>query len=1005
MIFKLIQKIFGTKHERDIKKLRPLVDAIKAHEPVLMALPDKELRAKTSEFRRRLSEGEALDDILPEAFAVVKEASRRLYGKNWYVRGHEITWDMVHFDCQLIGGIVLHQGKISEMATGEGKTLVATLPMYLNALAGKGVHLITVNDYLASRDREWMGPVFEYLGLSAGCLQQRMESDDRQEQYQADITYGTNSEFGFDYLRDNMSIHKERQVQRGHHYAIVDEVDSVLIDEARTPLIISGPVEQSNEQYEALAPAVDRLHRQQQRIVNKLMDEAEEFLEDGNNTFEAGKRLLMVKKGAPKEKRFLSLMENPRLQKLVHRTELDLMGDKLMGGTEESAMMKLVADLYFTIDEKSNVADLTEKGRRTISSGKLDMFVLPEIEEEEHSIDEELERLQADKALDYDSKVAREMELEARRWQLYERMNTVSQRIHGVSQLLRAFSLFERDVDYIVSDNKVVIVDEFTGRLMPSRRFSDGLHQALEAKERVKVGEANQTLATITLQNYYKMYDKLAGMTGTADTEAQEFHDIYKLDVVVIPTNRVLIRHNYSDVIYKTEREKFKAVINEIKEMHKLGRPSLVGTISVEKSELLGKLLRADRIPHHILNAKYHEKEAEIVARAGQRGAVTIATNMAGRGTDIKLGDGVAQLGGLHIIGTERHESRRIDNQLRGRAGRQGDPGSSRFYISLEDDLMRLFGSDRIMKIMERLGIEEDQPIEHSLVSKSIETAQKRVEAHNLEIRKHLLKYDDVMNKQREIIYVERQRSLDEDNLKEHMLEMVDDLLEEKMEDFVSYDSLPDEWNLRGLSDWVRRHLAIHVRFDDVNLETVEVEDVFERLQQAVRAAYEERERRFGPETMREIERVAMLRAVDSRWKDHLYAMDLLKEGIGLRAHGGKDPLVEYKHEGYNLFSEMIVDVKLAAAEFLFRVQVGEPQKLEQKLEQTAPQPAAAVLTSHDSSSAGSLEEAPKQQPKLVMSDGSGKQNKVPVKVGQKIGRNQPCPCGSGKKYKRCCGA
>ncbi|RJP13992.1 MAG: preprotein translocase subunit SecA [Candidatus Abyssobacteria bacterium SURF_5] len=1003
MIFKLLQKIFGTQHERDIKKLRPIADEIKAHEPALLALSDKQLRAKTSEFRRRLGAGETLDDILPEAFALVKEACRRLYGKNWYVRGHEITWDMVHFDCQLIGGAVLHQGKIAEMATGEGKTLVATLPIYLNALAGKGVHLITVNDYLASRDREWMGPVYEFLGLSAGCLQQRMDSDERQEEYRADITSGTNSEFGFDYLRDNMSIHKERQVQRGHHYAIVDEVDSVLIDEARTPLIISGPVEQSNEQYEALAPAVDRLYHQQQRITKKLMDEAEPLIENGSE-FEAGKKLLMVKKGSPKDKRFLALMENAKLQRLVHRTELDLMGDKLMGGKEESPIMKLVSDLYFTIDEKSNVADLTEKGRRTISSGKLDMFVLPEIDEEEHALDRELEGLRADKSLDYDIKLQREMELEAKRWQLYDRMNTVSQRIHAVSQLLRAYSLFERDVDYIVSDNKVVIVDEFTGRLMPSRRFSDGLHQALEAKERVKVGEANQTLATITLQNYYKMYDKLAGMTGTADTEAQEFHDIYKLDVVVVPTNRPLIRHNFSDCIYKTEREKFKAVINEVREMHKLGRPSLVGTISVEKSELLGKMLRTERIPHHILNAKYHEKEAEIVARAGQRGAVTIATNMAGRGTDIKLGEGIAKLGGLHIIGTERHESRRIDNQLRGRAGRQGDPGSSRFYISLEDDLMRLFGSDRIMKIMDRLGIEEDQPIEHSLVSRSIETAQKRVEAHNLEIRKHLLKYDDVMNKQREIIYAERQRSLDEDNLKEHMLEMVDDLLEEKMEEFVPPDTLPDEWNLRGLSDWLRRHLAILVRFDHVDLETVEAEHIFDRLQQAVRAAYDDRERRFGPETMREIERVAILRSVDSRWKDHLYAMDLLKEGIGLRAHGGKDPLVEYKHEGYNLFSEMIADVKLGAAEFLFRVQVGEPQKIQKKLE-PKPQPAEATLTSHDSSSPGALSEAPKQPARLIAGDGSSKPARVPVKVGDKIGRNEPCPCGSGKKYKKCCGS
>jgi preprotein translocase subunit SecA len=999
----LLKKIFGTKHERDIKKLLPLVDEIKSHEAEMAALSDKELRAKTAEFKFRLAQGEALDDILPEAFATVKEVCRRLYGKNWFVRGHEITWDMVPFDCQLIGGIVLHQGKIAEMATGEGKTLVATLPIYLNALTGKGVHLITVNDYLASRDREWMGPVYEFLGLAVGCIQQRMDPEERQEHYRADVTYGTNSEFGFDYLRDNMCVRKEHQVQRGHHYAIVDEVDSVLIDEARTPLIISGPVEQSNEQYEALAPGIDRLYKQQQRIVKKLLEEAEKQLEQGDFQ-EAGKKLLMVKKGAPKDKRFLELMEDPKLQKLVRRVELDLM-EPFMKGPEESPIMKLVSDLYFTIDEKSNVADLTEKGRRTISSGHLDMFVVPEIEDEEREIDSELEKLLADDSLDYTAKMQREMELENKRWQLYDRFNAVNQRIHAVSQLLKAYSLFERDVDYIVSDNKVVIVDEFTGRLMPSRRYSDGLHQALEAKERVKVGEANQTLATITLQNYYKMHEKLAGMTGTADTEAQEFHDIYKLDVVVIPTNRQLIRYNYSDVIYKTEREKFKAVINEIKEMHKLGRPVLVGTISVEKSELLGKMLREERIPHHILNAKYHEKEAEIVARAGQRGAVTIATNMAGRGTDIKLGDGVADLGGLHIVGTERHESRRIDNQLRGRAGRQGDPGSSRFYISLEDDLMRLFGSDRIMRVMDRLGIEEDQPIEHALVSKSIESAQKRVESHNLEIRKHLLKYDDVMNKQREIIYAERQRALDESNLKEHALEMIDDVLDETMEEFVPNETLPDEWNLRGLSEWMRRHLGLNVRFEGVDLETVERQDIFENLQNVVRSAYDEKEKRLGPETMHELERVAILRAVDSRWKDHLYAMDLLKEGIGLRGYGGKDPLVEYKHEAFNLFSEMIRDVKLAVAEFLFRVQVTQPERLKEQ----APRPSEAVLTKHDSSASG-LTEPQKQAVVTSGPQGTTQERprlatRMPVRVGQKVGRNDPCPCGSGQKYKKCCGA
>ena len=1002
----LLRKIFGTKHERDIKKLSPYLDEIKSHEASMSALSDRKLRAKTPEFKRRLSDGETLDDILPEAYAVVKEVCRRLYGKQWYMRGHEISWDMVHFDCQLIGGIVLHEGTIAEMATGEGKTLAATLPIYLNALRGDGVHLITVNDYLASRDREWMGPIYEFLGLTTGCVQQSMDPEDRQGNYRADITYGTNSEFGFDYLRDHMCVQKEHQVQRSHSYAIVDEVDSVLIDEARTPLIISGPVEQSNEQYEELAPKIDGLVRHQQRIVAKLLDESGKLLEndDSDEVYEAGKKLLMAKKGAPKDKGVLAMMENPKLQKLVHRVELDMMDGKLgRSGTEESTMMKLLSDLYFTIDEKSNVADLTEKGRRTISSGRLDMFIVPVIEEEENQIDREMEALIADDSLDQQTRTSREIDLEKKRWTLYDRFNAVSQRIHATSQLLKAYSLFEADVDYIVSDNKVVIVDEFTGRLMPSRRFSDGLHQALEAKERVKVGEANQTLATITLQNYYKMYDKLAGMTGTADTEAQEFHDIYKLDVVVIPTNRPLARYNYSDVIYKTEREKFKAVVSEIAEMHKLGRPVLVGTISVEKSEILGKLLRKENIPHHILNAKYHEKEAEIVSRAGQAGAVTIATNMAGRGTDIKLGEGVTKSGGLHIIGTERHESRRIDNQLRGRSGRQGDPGSSRFYVSLEDDLMRLFGADRIMKVMERLGIEEDQPIEHSLVSKSLETAQKRVETHNLEIRKQLLKYDDVMNKQREIIYVERQKAFTEPNLKEHMQELINDVLEEAVEEYVPPGTWQDEWNLRGLTEWARKNFGVHMRFDKLDMETVQDEDIFESLKETVYHSYEEKEKRFGPEVMREIEQVALVRSVDAKWKDHLYAMDLLKEGIQLRAFGQKDPLIEYKNEGFNLFSEMIADVKLGAAEFLFRVQAVEPQRIEEP----ALAPASAVLSSHDLS-VSTLGNAPQPAAQAEGAGASGpppqKSAKVPVRVGQKIGRNDPCPCGSGKKYKKCCG-
>ncbi len=784
MLMQALQKVFGSANERTLKRLAPIVEQINDLEPKIRELGDEALRSKTLEFRQglrarvlevlrsaedlgrlelgrvvrdlslhklikeeqlpgaqdataeagedleeRVEElkaeiktaiGETLEELLPEAFAVVREAARRVLGER-------------PFDVQLVGGIVLHQGKIAEMATGEGKTLVATLPVYLNALAGRGVHVVTVNDYLAKRDRDWMGQIYELLGLSVGVIYHDMPQEERRLAYEADITYGTNSEFGFDYLRDNMALRAEDQVQRGFHFAIVDEVDSILIDEARTPLIISGPVEVETNRYAELQPMVQRLVQSQTFLVNRLLAEAEKLLEEGQD-YEAGIKMLQAKRGAPKNKRLLKLLQDSNNKKLVDRVELDHIRDKTLWRLDE--------ELYFSLDEKSNVVDLTEKGRIALSPKDPNFFVLPDLAE-----------------LDSNPDVTPQQREQAER-----EFQEKSEIMQNLFQLLRAYSLFEKDVNYVVSDGRVIIVDEFTGRLMPGRRYSDGLHQALEAKEGVKIEGETQTLATITIQNYFRMYEKLAGMTGTAETEAAEFHKIYKLDVVVIPTHRPCIRRDYPDVIFRTKREKYRAIIQEIEECHRRGQPVLVGTVSVEVSELLSRML-PKAIRHSVLNAKRHKEEAEIVARAGHYGAVTIATNMAGRGTDIKLGPGVVELGGLHIIGTERHEARRIDRQLRGRSGRQGDPGSSRFYLSLEDDLLRIFGSERIAVIMDKIGMQEGEPIEHGLVTRAIENAQRRVEQHNFDIRKHLLEYDDVMNKQREVIYAQRQRILLGDRL------------------------------------------------------------------------------------------------------------------------------------------------------------------------------------------------------------------------------------------------
>jgi len=841
MVLNFLTKVFGSKNERELRQIQPLVERINALEPEIQARSDEQLKAHTAAFKQRLDQGEDLDSLLPEAFATVREASMR-------------TLKMRHFDAQLIGGVVLHQGKIAEMKTGEGKTLAATLPAYLNALTGKGVHVITVNDYLARRDTEWMGNIYRFLGLSVGTILHGLDDSERLAAYGSDITYGTNNEFGFDYLRDNMKFDREALVQGELNFSIVDEVDSILIDEARTPLIISGPAEKSTDLYYQ---------------INNLI---------------------------------------PRLKK-----ETD-----------------------YTIDEKARSAILTEDG--VARSEKL---------------------LQIDNLFD-----PQHIEL-----------------LHHINQALKAHTLFKLDVDYIVKNGEVIIVDEFTGRLMPGRRYSEGLHQALEAKEGGKIENENQTRATVTFQNYFRMYDKLAGMTGTADTEATEFKKIYDLDVVVIPTNMPMIRTDFPDVIYKSRREKFEAALDEIVELNKKGQPVLVGTISIDVSEALSKKLKKRGIKHEVLNAKNHEKEAEIIAQAGQMGALTISTNMAGRGTDIVLGKGVTELGGLHILGTERHESRRIDNQLRGRSGRQGDPGSSRFYLSLEDDLLRIFGGERITGIMEKLGMEEGEPIEHNMISRAIENAQSKVEGHNFDIRKQLLEYDDVMNQQREVIYRQRREALSGKDLKAEIQEMIRDKAEEIAGTFAGDNPHPEEWDLKELRDVVYKQFNFRLNgFDEQTLDGLNRDGLAEMIYEEAAIKYQEREAAVGSEEFRQLERLVMLQTVDNLWKDHLLSMDHLKEGIGLRGYAQQNPLIVYKKEGYDLFQDMIDRVKEETLGILYRIQIAEPEKIDDFRQ-------------------------PKQQ-QLAFSSGGGEpgQKKPAKRSAKKIGRNAPCPCGSGKKYKKCCG-
>jgi preprotein translocase subunit SecA len=983
----VVKKIVGTKNDRELRRISPMVEKINGMEPAIQKLTDAELRAKTDEFRDRIDKGEPLDSILFEAFAVVRETGKRKLGER-------------HFDVQLIGGIVLHEGRIAEMATGEGKTLVATLPVYLNALTGQGVHVITVNDYLAKRDSEWMGAIYDSLGLSVSVVYHDMDHEKRKEAYRADITYGTNTEFGFDYLRDNMAIDAEGMVQREHHFAIVDEVDSILIDEARTPLIISGPVERSTHHFKEVKGPVERLVQSQNALVNRLLSEAQKMLE-GEETYEGGIRLLQVKRGVPKNKRFLSMMEEPKYKKLIDRVELDFIRDKRMDDLD--------GDLFYSIDEKSNICDLTDKGRLALSPGDPDFFVLPDLsmaDEELGSTDEERIKRRQKLEKDYGEKGGK---------------------IHNITQLLKAYSLFERDVEYVVSDGQVVIVDEFTGRLLPGRRYSDGLHQAIEAKEGVSIERENQTLATITIQNYFRMYQKLAGMTGTADTEAAEFNKIYKLDVVVVPTNMPLIRKSFPDVIYKTEREKFRAVADEIEKLHQEGHPVLVGTVSIDMSERLSSLLKKRGVRHHVLNAKQHQREAEVIAQAGRKGAVTLSTNMAGRGTDILLGGNpkflaglsygedatdsqkakalekamaiaskekqeVLAMGGLHVIGTERHEARRIDNQLRGRAGRQGDPGSSRFYLCLEDDLMRIFGSERIAGVMDKLGIEEDQPIEHGFITKAIENAQRKVEAHNFDIREHLLKYDNVMNKQREVIYERRNQVLNKDDVHDMTDEMVEELIDDLIDTHTDEKSFPEEWDMGGLKKEYFEHFQSLLDVDHQKAEELTQERLKELMVKTARDQYERKEQDLGSPIMRRLEKVVMLDAIDHFWKEHLLGIDQVKEGIGLRGYAQKDPLIEYQKEGYAMFVETLDEIRRRTVRNIFWFRLVSEAEEEEKRQRSQ----RMVL------SRGAMPELMPQE--MAAAAGGGGTVETIRRQGRKIGRNEPCPCGSGKKFKKCCG-
>ena len=985
----LIASSFGTKHDRDVKRMEPVVEAVNEWADEYRTLDEDQFPEKTHEFRSRWEDGETLDEILPEAFGLVKEACRRMIGKSWVVPGQgEMVWDMTPYDVQIIGGIVLHEGKIAEMATGEGKTLVALFPMYLNGLTGRGAHLVTHNEFLANRDRAWMGPVFEFLGLTVECLENNDPDMDRKKSgYLADVTYGTTNEFGFDYLRDNMKWRIEDRVQRGHSYAIVDEVDSILIDEARTPLIIAGQVSESNSgKYAESLPDVQKLIRAQTRFAAKIIAEAEALLDNEEDDYSAGIRLLQAQRGMPKNKKLLKLQQEPGIKKLIQQVEGDYIREKRMPQLDD--------DLFFTVDEKTRHTEINEKGRELLSPGEQELFIIPDLSEGIVEID-------SDAGLTEQQKIDKKTELE----KLYSER---SERIHNMHQLLQAYAIYEKDIDYVIENGKVVLVDTFTGRLMYGRRLAEGLHQAIEAKEGVKIEQETRTVASITIQNYFRMYEKLAGMTGTAVTEASEFFAIYKMDVVEIPTNMPVQRTDYQDVVFRTRREKYNAVLDEIEELNEQRRPILIGTTSVDASETLSRMLKRRGIKHNVLNAKFHQQEAEIIAKAGQPGSVTIATNMAGRGTDIKLGTGVVDTGGLHIVGTERHEARRIDRQLRGRSGRQGDPGSSRFYLSLEDDLMRLFGSERIASVMDRLKIPDGEVIEHSMVTRSIERAQKRVEAQHFDMRKHVLEYDNVMNQQREAVYDRRLHALERKDLRNDVIEMIRGVAERKVEEYTDPKTYPEDWDLDGLSGDLARNFHVAVAVAEEEMADLNVESLVELVNEKMLESYERKEKALAPspELMRDLERFATLHVIDNAWQEHLYEIDRMREGIGLRAYGQLDPLIQYKKEAYAMFEELWDRLDEEIVKTVFNAELAESRMPRQetptnmrKIHQEAP--AMAGMAAEDPDTGGAVQRGGRRD---AASDGSSSRSR-PVKAEQKIGRNAPCPCGSGKKYKKCCGA
>jgi preprotein translocase subunit SecA len=984
----ILKTIVGSKNQRELRRIQPVIRQINEIEQTLSELSDEELRAKTSAWKQELSAisdpnalGARLEEILPEAFAVVKQGARRLTERqhSFTVCDQPMTWAMVHFDVQLIGGVVLHRGRIAEMATGEGKTLVATAPVYLNALTGRGVHVVTVNDYLARRDAEWMGQLYAFLGLTVGIIQHDQPPEIRRAQYECDIAYGTNSEFGFDYLRDNgMATSRDQQVQRSHYYAIVDEVDSILVDEARTPLIISGPSTISTHQYDRFKPLVEQLVRKQTMLCNRLSTEAKELHESGKKD-EAGRVIFKLKLGQPRNKGLARMMEDPELRKLIDKAELEFYKDT----DGKAALVDLKEELFFTIEERQHDADLTLKGRDFLKPDDPDAFVLPDLLTEFADIENKPGLTDAEKA---QQKAARQQYCDAQ-----------AERIHNISQLLKAYCLYEKDVEYVVEDNKVIIVDTFTGRKMPGRRWSDGLHQAVEAKEGVQIDRETQTLATITIQNYFRLYEKLAGMTGTAETEANEFHDIYRLDVNVIPTNRPVRRLDENDRIYKTRREKYNAVIEAIKGAHGKGQPVLVGTASVESSELLSRMLKLQKIPHTVLNAKYHMQEAEIVARAGLRGSVTISTNMAGRGTDIKLGEGIAEDGGLYVIGTERHESRRIDRQLRGRCARQGDPGLSRFYVSFEDDLMRNFGaSDRMTKIMETFGLKEGEELEHPWLNKSVETAQKRVEQRNYMIRRRTLEFDDVMNQQREVIYGYRQEVMDSESPRELVFEVIDEMVPKKVVEYLEQTD-SEEPDRAGLLNWVNTTFPLGLSAKKAALDTRSVEENGAWLVQIIKDAYNRKASMEHAEALRGLERFVILNAVDRLWQEHLYAMDGLREAVYLRAFAQKDPLVEYKNEAFSMFGDLMDSIKLEVLNNLFRstTNLQAFENLLRSLPQSLIQADVPGLSRPQQAAPPPARDAEPEAPTI----------ELPIRRElPKVGRNEPCPCGSGKKFKNCCG-